>query len=81
LEKNEATRLVLYPFCYMDANSFYEQKYTPEQAFEEMIQYHKIVKGVNGTMISIWHNNFLGTDNFYAGWKEVYEKFIREISS
>lgn len=81
LEKNEATQLLLYPFCYMDANSFYEQHYSPEQAYEEMIGYYKIVKEVNGTMVAIWHNNFLGTDKFYAGWKEVYEKFIRQISS
>ena len=81
LEKNEPTDLLLRPFCYMDANSFYEQHYLPEQAYEEMMQYYKVVKSVNGTMISIWHNNFLGTDKLYKGWKEVYEKFIAEISS
>lgn len=81
LEKNEATQLLLHPFCYMDANSFYEQHYSPQQAYEEMAGYYKSVKEVNGTMISIWHNNFLGTDKFYAGWKEVYEQFIKEISS
>ncbi len=81
LERNESTELLLHPFCYMDANSFYEQHYSPQQAYEEMMQYYNAVKAVNGTMISIWHNNFLGTDELYAGWKEVYEKFIREISS
>jgi len=81
LEKNEPTDLLLRPFCYMDANSFYEQHYLPEQAYEEMMQYYKVVKSVNGTMITIWHNNFLGTDNLYKGWKEAYEKFIAEISS
>ncbi len=80
LEKNEASRLLLYPFCYMDANSFFEQKYSAQQAYDEMKQYYETVKSVNGTMISIWHNTFLGTDKLYAGWKEVYEKFIAEIS-
>jgi hypothetical protein len=81
LEENEATQLLLHPFCYMDANSFYEQHYTPQQAYEEMIGYYNNVKAVNGTMISIWHNNFLGADKLYSGWKEAYEKFIKEISS
>ncbi|MGC4035344.1 MAG: polysaccharide deacetylase family protein [Chitinophagaceae bacterium] len=81
LERNETTTLRLNPFCYMDANSFFEQKYSAQQAFEEMKEYYSIVKSVNGTMISIWHNNFLGTDPFYAGWKEVYEKFVVQIIS
>lgn len=81
LKKNKPTELLLHPFCYMDANSFYEQHYSPQQAYEEMMHYYTAVKSVNGTMISIWHNNFLGTDKLYEGWKETYEKFIQEISS
>ena len=80
LEKEKQTELLLFPFCYMDANSFYEQKYTAQQALEEMRQYYKTVKSVNGTFIMIWHNHFLGTDPLYAGWKEIYEQFIGETS-
>ena len=79
LEKNETTSLLLYPFCYMDANSYYEQRYSPQQALDEMKHYYNAVTSVNGTMVSIWHNNFLGTDSLYAGWKEVYEKFVAEV--
>jgi hypothetical protein len=63
----------------MDANSFFEQKHTPQQALEEMLHYFSIIKSVNGTMITIWHNTFLGTHKRFAGWREVYEEFIREI--
>jgi hypothetical protein len=79
LEKEKKTNLELHPFCYMDANSFFEQKYTPQQALEEMLQYFNIIKSVNGTMITIWHNTFLGTHKRFAGWREVYEEFIRTI--
>jgi len=80
LEREEATDLLLYPFCLMDANSFYEQKFTPQQALEEMRQYYNIIKSVNGLMITLWHNNFFGTAKIFAGWKEAYEQFIKEIS-
>jgi hypothetical protein len=80
LAKEEQTRLLLYPFCFMDANSFFEQKLSPQQALDEMHQYYNIVKSVNGTFISIWHNTFLGTEKLFTGWKEVYEQFIKEIS-
>ncbi len=79
LEKEETTSLLLYPFCYMEANSFFEQKISPQQALQEMRQYYQEVKKVNGTFISIWHNTFLGTDEMYKGWREVYKEFIGEI--
>ena len=78
LEKEKQTALMLFPFCFMEANSFYEQKYSAQQALEEMRHYYKVVKSVNGTFIMIWHNHFLGTDKLYAGWREVYEQFIKE---
>jgi hypothetical protein len=80
LEKEEQTQLMLLPFCYMEANSFYEQKFTAKQALEEMLYYYNAVKSVNGYFIMIWHNSFLGTDKLYAGWREMYEQFIREAS-
>ena len=80
LEKEKQTGLKLFPFCYMEANSFYEQKYTAQQALDEMRHYYDVVKSVNGTFIMIWHNHFLGTEKLYEGWKEIYEQFIKETS-
>ena len=79
LEKEQATNLLLHPFCYMDANSFFEQKLTPEQAFAEMMHYYNVVRSVNGTLITLWHNTFLGTDKYYAGWRDIYQRFIHSI--
>ena len=78
LEREKQIELILFPFCYMDANSFYEQEYTVQQALEEMQHYYKMVKSVDGTFIMIWHHHFFGTDKSYAGWMEVYEQFIKE---
>jgi hypothetical protein len=79
IEKEEITQLRVYPFCFMDANSFFEQKLTPVQALIEIKDYYNIVKSVNGTMIIIWHNPFLGTDDLFDGWREVYEEFVKEV--
>ncbi len=79
LENEKKTNLVLFPFCFMDANSYYEQKFTPQQAYEEIKYYHDAVKKVNGTMISIWHNQFFSSNKPFEGWKEVYELFIKEV--
>jgi len=79
LEKEIQTSLRIHPFCFMDANAYYEQKQNAEQSFEELMNYYKVCKAVNGTLITIWHNNFLGTAKEFAGWREMYERFIPQV--
>ena len=79
LSREEKTSLLIYPFCFMDANAYHEEKLTPAQAFNEIRYYHDTIKKVNGTMITIWHNNFFGSDKMFEGWKEVYELFLKEV--
>ncbi len=80
LEKESSTDLLLFPFCFMDANSFYEQKQTAAQALQELNVYYQEVKSVNGMLITIWHNHFLGTDPLYNGWKSTYEQFLENVA-
>jgi hypothetical protein len=69
--------LRLFPFCFMDANSFYEQQFTAG-AMTELMQYYRRIRKVNGLMITIWHNSILGRDREFAGWREVYETFLKQ---
>lgn len=78
LEKEERTDLRIFPFCFMDANAYYEQRYTAAQAMTELMHYYHLIHKVNGLMITVWHNTFLGSDPQFAGWKEVYEIFLKE---
>jgi hypothetical protein len=63
----------------MDANSFFEQKYSTIQASQEMEHYYKKVKEVNGLLITLWHNTFLGNDPLFEGWRMVYERFVEKV--
>lgn len=81
LDKEQQTPLLVCPFCFMDANSYYEQKFTADKAYEELMHYYTVVKSVNGTLITIWHNNFFGTDKRFEGWKEIYTRFIEVVSA
>jgi hypothetical protein len=78
VEREEETGLEVLPFCWMDANAYYEQKYGTVQAMTELLHYYHLVRKVNGLMITIWHNSFLGTDPAFAGWREVYEVFLKD---
>lgn len=81
LPNEKQADLLLFPFCFMEANSFYEQKYTARQALDEMRYYYNAIKSVSGTFIMIWHNSFLGTGKLFTGWREIYEQFIKEVSA
>lgn len=78
--KNEAkTNLQIHPFCFMDANAYYEEKKSPAEALDELLQLHAVIRSVNGTMITIWHNSFLGIDPEFEGWRETYEQFLATV--
>ncbi len=77
LKEDKETSLRIHPFCYMEANSFYEQKNSASEALQEMQQYLIVCKENGCNMITIWHNHFLGSAKLYAGWKSAYETFIR----
>ena len=79
LANETSTALRLHPFCFMDANSFYEQKQDAASSLKELLYYYGECKKVNGEMVSIFHNNFLGTDPLYAGWREMYNDFITQV--
>jgi len=78
LKTDRKTSLMLFPFCFMDSNSFYENQMTPNAAFAELMNYYRKIKQVNGLMATIWHNQFFGTDPVFSGWKEVYEVFLKD---
>lgn len=78
LEKNEQSTLRLHPFCYMDSTSIFNERLSPDDAFDQMLHYYNTCKQVKGIFISILHNHLLGPDR--KEWREVYEKFLKEIS-
>jgi hypothetical protein len=78
LDKETVTPLVIYPFCFMEANSFFEQQSSAQEALDEMEHFYEVTKNVSGLLITIWHNHFLGSDKMFAGWKEVYQEFVRK---
>jgi hypothetical protein len=79
LENEAATALRVHPFCFMEANSYYEQQYTPVRALEELLHYFRVCKEAGAPFTTIWHNHFLGSEARFAGWRETYEAFIAQI--
>ena len=79
LSSEKITSLRIHPFCFMDANCFYEQKLSVDDSYKELLHFYHECKKVKGTLITIFHNSFLGTAKEFDGWQELYKKFIPQL--
>jgi hypothetical protein len=76
LEKETETNLTIHPFCFMEANSFFEQGYSASEAGEEIQYYYDTVKKVDGEFITLFHNHFLTEQRSWIAWREMYAAFL-----
>ena len=76
LQNETVTSLIIHPFCFMEANSFFEQGYSATQAGEEMQYYFEMVRKVNGEFITLFHNHFLTQQPMWIAWREMYAQFL-----
>ena len=61
----------------MEANSYFEQHYSAEQAAQELQEYHDVIKSVNGELITIFHNHFLTEQEQWLPWRKMYHDFLK----
>lgn len=78
LMQEKKTVLLLHPFCYMEANSYFEQKLSASEAANELQQYYDVVKQVKGQLITIFHNHFLIEEPQWQPWRKMYEAFLQK---
>ena len=79
LLKNNATFLLLHPFSIMDVSL---RNYLCLNQQQAIIQIKKIIdhiKIVNGTFISVWHNESLMDTGKWLNWRSVYDKMLKYI--
>ena len=77
LDMEVETPLIIHPFMIMDGTLADYLRLTPEEAFEYIRRLIDEVKAVEGTFMSLWHNESLGGQGQWTGWPEVYEKMIK----
>lgn len=76
LSNEQETKLEIFPFCYMEANSIFEQKDNTEVALQELQYYHDITRQYGGTLITIFHNHLIGLSKQGRAWMLMYKTFL-----
>jgi len=71
------TPLKVFPFALMDTTLNDYLKLTPKQALGKIRDLKNEVKKVNGTFITLFHNESLSGYLRWNGWSKVYESMIK----
>lgn len=71
------TPLKIFPFALMDTTLNDYLKITPKQSLGKIRDLKNEVKAVNGTFITLFHNESLSNHLRWKGWRRLYESMIK----
>ena len=77
LELEQSTSLKIHPFTVMDATFKYYLNFTPAQALSLTKELIHEVKKVNGTFVTLWHNETWSEHGAWKGWSQLYEEIVK----
>jgi hypothetical protein len=80
LEKEQITKLKIYPYSAMDLTLNKYMSLSPEKATEKLNDLLNTVKSVNGLFISVFHNDSFCERGIWKGWRKVYENMIEKAT-
>ncbi|MDB4061763.1 polysaccharide deacetylase family protein [Vicingaceae bacterium] len=69
-------KLTVFPFQVMEATLKYYLNLEPDVAITESKKIIDEIKLVEGTFVSLWHNESLSEEEEWEGWRKVYEEVI-----
>ena len=70
------TPLKLFPFAFMDGTLKDYMKLTNEESLAKILELKDTVKNVNGTFISLFHNDTFSENENWKGWSTIYKQIL-----
>ncbi|CAM1361822.1 conserved hypothetical protein [Tenacibaculum litoreum] len=75
------TPLKIFPFAVMDATLNDYMKLTPKQSLGKIRDLKNEVKAVNGTFITVFHNESLSNYLRWRGWSRLYNSMLKIVGN
>ncbi|SDX10540.1 hypothetical protein SAMN05444411_103104 [Lutibacter oricola] len=72
------TPLKIYPFAFMDTTLNVHLKLDTKKSLNKILELKEEVKKVDGTFISLMHNEVLSETGNWRGWSNVYAEMIKD---
>lgn len=76
LDLDVSTKLRLTPFMLMDGTMKDYMRMSPEESIDRAKSLIDEVKAVNGTFVTLWHNQSVNDREEWNGWRNVYEEIV-----
>ncbi len=76
LDLEQETNLKIHPFACMDATFKYYMKTETDKVMDIIKNLANEVRAVNGTFISLWHNESLSENYIWKGYKNIYTQLV-----
>ncbi|WP_456376385.1 polysaccharide deacetylase family protein [Lutibacter sp.] len=70
------TPLKIFPFAFMDITLKEFMGLSNEKSLHKILQLKKEVRNVNGTFISLFHNETLSENTYWKGWNTIYKTTV-----
>ncbi|MDA3893449.1 MAG: polysaccharide deacetylase family protein [Salinivirgaceae bacterium] len=80
LKNNKETSLIIHPFVVMDRTLKSYENQSIDLAMNTIKDLIQKVKSVNGTFISLWHNESLSNTFEWKGWQKVFIEMTKYLS-
>jgi len=77
LDRETETSLRIHPFAVMEATLKYYMRIQPAEVMSYVGPIIREIRAVNGTFISLWHNESLSEIKPWEGWSGVYEDILK----
>ena len=79
LDMEQILPIKVYPFAIVDDTLKFNMQLNPDDVVQELGEIINEVKQVDGTLISIWHNDTFSDVGVWKGWRNVYEEMVKLI--
>ena len=79
LQNENITNLKIYPFAVMDQTLKKYLQLNPDEAIVSIKALINELKKVNGTFISLWHNETLSNFAGWKNWRKVYDQMLAYV--
>jgi len=75
------TGMMIFPFAVMDVTLQQYLSLTPDEALARIHVLANRVKQVDGTFLSLWHNESLSDQGVWKNWRGVFEGMVEVVTS
>jgi len=70
------TPLKIFSFAFMDVTLKDYMNLSPQQSLQKILELKAAVKAVNGTFITLFHNETLSENEVWKGWSTIYKTAV-----